>query len=333
MNLKFDAIVVRKLPNNVFSRQIEEKHVSDLPDNTLLINVKYSSLNYKDALSSIGNMGVTRRFPHTPGIDAAGIVVKSNSNEFKVGDNVVVFSQDLGINTPGGFGEYISVPDTWPIHLPKNMTLKESMIFGTAGYTAALAVESLLANLAINKDNKILVTGVSGGVGSLSASILSKLGYLVIGSTGKALDKDFIDDLGIFEIINRDSLNKSIQKPLLKTEFDGAIDTVGGETLSNIIKSLKENGVAVATGMVSSENINTSIMPFILRGIKLIGVNSQITNKEKRIDIWERLSNEWRPFNLDKIARFCTLNEINQEIDKILKGEIKGRVVLDLENK
>jgi acrylyl-CoA reductase (NADPH) len=327
---QFKALVVKKDANNSFIRNIEYRYIAELPKGEVLINVIYSSLNYKDGLSCIGNLGVTRRYPHTPGIDAAGYVVSSESDKFKKGDEVIVISHDLGMNTSGGFSQYIRVPASWPMHLPKGLSLRESMIFGTAGFTAALAVDTILKNYDSNFNNKILVSGVSGGVGSISAAILIKLGFLVVGSTGKKTTNNFLFDVGVNKFIDRVFLSEEDNRPLLKIQWDAAIDTVGGNTLSNLIKSVKDNGLVISTGMVSSEKINLSIMPFILRGVKLFGINSQGTDTNTRHYIWNKLSHDWKPENLESIVTECNLENLNSQIDSILNGLVQGRVIINL---
>ena len=223
--MKFKALIVNE-KNGKFTREISTKSLNDLPAGDVLIKVKYSSLNYKDALSATGNKGVTRKYPHTPGIDAAGMVEKSPGNLFKEGDEVVVTGYDLGMNTFGGFAEYIRVPVEWIVKLPKGLSLKESMMLGTAGFTAGLSIYKL-EQAGLDKDGEIIVTGATGGVGSLAVALLSKLGYNITASTRKKEKEDYLKNLGAKLIINSDELDDKTGKPLLNRRWKGAVDTVG----------------------------------------------------------------------------------------------------------
>ena len=254
--------------------EIGQKEFSDLPAGELLIEVKYSSLNYKDALSASGNKGVTRKFPHTPGIDAAGVVATSSTSQFGAGDQVIVTGFDLGMNTAGGFGQYISVPASWAVKVPQGMTLKESMAYGTAGLTAALCVMRLMA-FGLTKDSgEVLVTGATGGVGSVAVGILAKLGFNVVAATGKTDEKDFLTQLGAKAIISRDEANDTSGRPLQKGRWAGVVDAVGGNILATAIKSAKYGGLVAACGNAMSADLAVSVYPFILRGVSLLGVDS-----------------------------------------------------------
>lgn len=330
MNNSFKALVVRLNENKKYIRQIEERNIEDLPKGDVLIRVNYSSINYKDILSTIGNVGVTRRYPHTPGIDASGIVIRSTSDSFKEGDKVIVISHDLGMNTSGGFGQYIRVPASWISKLPSNLTLRESMVFGTAGFTAALAVQELLDQRVLPTSGQIIVSGATGGVGSIAVSILSKLGYEVIASTGKLESHDFLKSIGAIEVVGREVLSDLSKMPQLKEKWAAGIDTIGGVSLSTMLKSCKKYGTVISTGNITSQNLDTSILPFILRGIKLIGINSEGKNLIQRNQIWEKLSNEWKPNVLEKIVKDCTLNELDNEIEKFINLKQIGRVVISL---
>jgi acrylyl-CoA reductase (NADPH) len=329
MNKSFKALVVRKNGLNL-TRSIEKRSISDLPKGDVLIRVHFTSINYKDVLSSSGDMTVTRHYPHTPGIDAAGIVESSSDNRFYSGDKVVVISFDLGANTSGGFGQFISVPGDWVMPLPKGLNLRESMIYGTAGYTAGLAI-SILQKQDINPINgPIIVTGASGGVGSISIAILSALGFSVIASSGNGDAESYLTKLGASEVIGRDEVNDNSGRTLLKELWAGAIDTVGGNSLVTIIKSTKLRGAVVSVGLVSSSSLNTSVFPFILRGISLHGTGASETLMTKREKIWSKLANEWKPKNLENIANNASLIELNSSLDKIIIGNEIGRIVVDM---
>jgi acrylyl-CoA reductase (NADPH) len=330
MNHTFQALVVRESNDKIFTRAIEERSIDELPQGEVLIRVKYSSLNYKDGLSCKGNRGVTRHYPHTPGIDAAGVVESSDSNDFKAGDPVVITSYDLGMNTPGGFGQFIRVPVGWVMPLPKGLSLRESMIYGTAGYTAGLSVNVLQRHAVSPGGGPVVVTGATGGVGSVSVALLARLGYSVSASTGKTDAVDFLKELGASEVIDRNGVNDKYGKPLLKEIWGGGIDTVGGTTLATILKSCKEGGAVAATGMVASTDLPTTVFPFILRGVSLLGINSQATSLSIRQEIWSKLADEWKPKKLEQLAIDCNLEQLDAEIEGILAGLQRGRVVVDM---
>jgi len=328
-NQKFRAMVVEESPDGTFRKSIREKYTDELPGNDVLIRVLYSSLNYKDALSATGNRGVTKNYPHTPGIDASGIVEETRSPQFKPGDQVIVTSYDLGMNTPGGFGQFIRVPAEWVVKLPQNLSLKESMIFGTAGFTAGVGVWHLSR---LRPDQgEILVTGATGGVGSLAVAILSQCGYSVTAATGKTAEKQFLTDLGAKNIIDRSELSDIVSRPLLKARWAGVLDTVGGDMLAAAVKSTDLYGIVTCCGNAASPNLPLTVYPFILRGISLIGISSQNTPMDLRINIWQKLSGQWKPEKLETLARYIPLEKLDENISLILKAQQKGRAVVDLE--
>ncbi|MGL5202695.1 YhdH/YhfP family quinone oxidoreductase [Cetobacterium sp.] len=327
--MKFKAFLVTEIGDSL-DRGIVEKNLDDLPDHDTLIKVSYSSLNYKDALSANGNRGVTKVYPHTPGIDAAGVIVESKNPELKPGTEVIVTGYDFGMNTSGGYQEFVKVPSEWVVPLPKNMTLKESMIYGTAGLTAAISVYKLIVKGEIKpEDGEILVTGATGGVGSVAVKILSKLGYEVVGVTGKAEESEFLLNIGAKRVIKRSDVDDT-SRPILKGIYAGVIDTVGGNILSTGIKSLKYNGVATTCGNVAGASFESSVYPFIIRGVTLYGVDSvQISTSEREL-LWNKLSTDWKIDDLDKLSTEITLEDLNDKIELILKGRNKGRVVVKL---
>lgn len=327
-NSTFKAFRVEEEEGN-YKGSVQEMEFGVLEDNEILIRVYYSSLNYKDALSASGNKGVTKSYPHTPGIDAAGIIEKSNSDLFKPGEKVIVTSYDLGMNTDGGFAEYIRVPAGWAVELPVKMTMKEAMIYGTAGLTAGMSVFRL-TELIKPADGKIAVSGATGGVGALSVSILSKLGYSVVAITGKEEEKDYLNTLGAEQVIMRSEIENLDKKPLLKPLFAGAIDTVGGVILENIIKATGPMGVVTCCGNVASPEISLTVFPFILRGITLIGIDSQNYPMKYREIVWDNLSYEWKPEHLDYTTSEITLEDLKPKIALMLKGKSKGRTILKI---
>lgn len=331
MTSKFNALIVRKAANNTFVRNIEEKSIDDLPAGDVLIKVYYSSINYKDCLSCMGNPAVTRHFPHTPGIDAVGVVFSSLSKYFKEGDKVIVIGHALGMSVPGGFGQFIRVPAKWIMHLPNNITLRESAIFGTAGFTAALSVDALQINKIYPNSGSILVTGATGGVGATSVAILNSLGYDVTASTGKANATNFLLMIGAKTIITRSDVNDLTGRNLMLPTWMGAIDTVGGNTLATLLKMCKENGSVIATGMVESTKFSANVLPFILRGIKLVGINAENTSLEYREMIWELMSNSWKPQILKSIGQEINLVNLSNAVNRVISGDQIGRTIINMQ--
>ena len=329
MSAKFKALIVKE-ENGKFIREITDRSIDDLPRGDILINVQYSSLNYKDALSAAGNKGVTRRYPHTPGIDAAGVVVDTKSSKFTEGDEVLVTGYDLGMNTSGGFAEFIRVPAEWVVKIPDRLFIKESMILGTAGLTAGLALDRMEEN-GLDKEGEVLVTGASGGVGSMATAILAKQGYKVVAGTGKTNQENYLKEIGAISLISRDEMIDKSRKALLSGRWSGVVDNVGGEILSTAIASTKQWGVVAACGNAASVELNTTVFPFILRGISLLGINSEKTPIELREKMWEKLANEWKPQNLRVMYEECSLEETNKKIEEILQGKIKGRVLVNVQ--
>lgn len=325
---RFISFVVEE-KDGKFIGAIKTRKIEELPRGELLIRVSYSSLNYKDALSASGNRGVTKKYPHTPGIDAVGTIIKSENSSFPVGEKVIVTSYDLGMNTDGGFSEYISVPSAWALKLPENLTMKEAMVYGTAGLTAGMSVFRLI-ELVKPEDGKIIVSGATGGVGALSIAILSKLGYTVTAITGKESEKDYLLNLGAQHIILRNDFENLEERPMLKAICAGAIDTVGGIILENILKSTASMGAVTSCGNVASPNLNLTVFPFILRGITLIGIDSQNYPMKYRKLVWSKLAGDWKPAQLAETCDEITLDEIRVKFDLMLKGKLKGRTVLKL---
>jgi acrylyl-CoA reductase (NADPH) len=324
----FKALWVQEDNKGIFSRSVEEKTLDVLPDNEVLIAVKYSALNYKDALSAIGHKGVTKQYPHIPGIDAAGIVIEDKSGKFQKGEEVIVTSYDLGMNTFGGFSEYIRVPSAWVVSKPAGFDLKDSMILGTAGFTAALALLKMEQAGQNPEMGPVLVTGASGGVGSMAISILNKAGYKTVASTGKLEKAAYLKELGANEVIDRAEVYDTTSKPFLKTKWAGAIDTVGGVTLSTILKSCGLNANVATCGLVESANFSSTVYPFIIKGNNLLGIESATCAMETRVKIWDNLSSVWRVQFPKSGVRIIELSELNKSIDDILQGQLTGRVVV-----
>jgi acrylyl-CoA reductase (NADPH) len=326
----YPALVITETEDKKYLREIKQRTLEDLPAGEVLVRVKYSSLNYKDVLSAIGNKGVTKQYPHTPGIDAAGVVEDSQSPDFAPGEEVIVTSYDLGMNTPGGFGQYIRVPAAWVVKLPKGLSLRESMIYGTAGFTAALSVYRLMAAGVTADQGKILVSGATGGVGSVAVSILAKEGCQVAAVSGRAETKDYLKKIGATEIVSAEAATDTSGKPLLKAQWAGSIDTVGGPLLAATIKSVQYGGVVTCCGNVASPDLPLTVYPFILRGVTLIGIDSQNCPMPTRVKVWQNLAGKWKLPNLEEIATETPLEGLNHQINLILKRQHQGRTIVRL---
>ena len=326
----FKAMVVREDKDDQFVRDIEDRHFDDLPEGDVLVKVEYSSLNYKDVLSATGNRGVTKNYPHTPGIDAAGRVVESLSKDFIAGDEVIVTSYDLGMNTSGGFGQYIRVPAEWVVKRPENLSVRDSMIFGTAGFTAALSVFRLVDYGITPGRGRVVVSGATGGVGSIAVSILTKAGYEVTAVNGVVDEKDFLLEIGAKEVISIEEAIDSSGRPMLKGLWAGGIDTVGGEILATTIKSTKDDGAVTCCGNVGSHDLPLNVYPFILRGVTLMGIDSQNCPMPMRLKVWQKIADEWKLDHLELLTTEVPLEGLNQRIDLILQRKHKGRTIVKL---
>ncbi len=327
MNKTFNAFWVTEQENGAFTSEVKKVPFSVLPENEVLIKVHYSSLNYKDALSASGNKGVTKTYPFVPGIDASGEVMEDKSDTFKPGDKVIVTGYDLGMNTFGGFGEYICVPASWVVPLPKQLSLLESMIIGTAGYTAAYGVIRLQRELITPESGEVLVTGATGGVGSFSVFLLNKMGYKVIAATGKPGATDLLKEIGAHRVIHRDEIYPEKKRLLNKGIYTAAIDTVGGAMLEALIPQMKQDGAIACCGNILGYELNTNVYPFILRGVSLLGIDSGITKMPFRLNVWETLEKLGTGFP-ERAYRKVSLMELPSEIERILSGKQTGRVVV-----
>lgn len=330
MTKEFKAFLVEKHEDQKITSGVQTRNIHDLPPGNLLIKVAYSSLNYKDALSATGHPGVTKRFPHTPGIDAVGEVVCCQDDSFKTGDKVLVTGYDLGMDTDGGWGEYIRIPSSWGVPLPPGLTAVEAMTLGTAGFTAALSLFELEQSGVTPSSGEILVTGATGGVGSIAVSILSKAGYNVMAATGKTSEEDFLRTLGANEVISYQNLKSGSERPMMKERWGGVIDVVGGEILTAAIKSTRYLGSVTCCGLVLSPDLTMNVYPFILRGVRLIGIDSVNCPPETRFKIWERLSGSWKPEKLNTLNIELPLEGLGEKIHDILHGKSKGRIVVKL---
>ncbi len=325
---KFKAFVVREKSDGSFERNIEEKSIEELPENDVLVQVKYAALNYKDALSAHGHKGISKNYPHTPGVDAAGVVVRCQDDRFNVGDEVIVTSYDLGMGTSGAFQEYIQVPSAWPVHLPKNLSLEESMVLGTGAFTAGLSLFKMEQMGQTPGMGPVLVTGSTGGVGSMAVALLAQAGYEVLAATGKESEHDFLRNLGASKMLSREDVDDKSGRPLLRYQWAGAIDTIGGNTLATCIKACNRNGNIAVCGLVVSPELNTTVYPFILNGVNVLGIETAETPRSIRLQLWEKLANEWKPKQIDDIKKVISLAELNEHLEKMIAGKSKGRVLV-----
>jgi putative YhdH/YhfP family quinone oxidoreductase len=323
--MQYSAYYVEEI-DGTFSASISQLELEKPLDGFVQIKVTHSSLNYKDALSASGNKGVTKNYPFVPGIDAAGIISDSNSSHFTEGDKVLVTGYDMGMNTPGGFGEYINVPTNWVVKKPSSLTSLEAMSIGTAGLTAAASVAKIQES-SQESDLPVLVSGATGGVGSIGVMLMSKLGKEVSALTGKASSGDFLQSIGATNIIMRDEYMEAPAKAMERPLFSSAIDTVGGSILSKMLPKISPHGVVACCGNVAGIEVNTTVFPFILRGITLAGIDSAESPLEFKTNLWNKFADEWK-IDLSPLIKIVTKENLQHEIDLILQGGQQGRVVL-----
>ena len=324
------AFVVEKVGEDEFKSSIQDVETPKCEKNEVVIKVTYSSLNYKDALSSVGNPGVSKHFPHITGIDVAGTVFESTSPIFKVGERVLVTGYDMGMNSNGGHAQYVKIPASWVARIPDAISDREIMTFGTAGLTAALSVNELIENGIKPESGDILVTGATGGVGSIAIAILSKLGYNITAISGKKERIDFLKKIGANEVILREEFEEESKKTLLREKYAGVVDTVGGKILANALKQIKYDGVATCCGLTSSHELNTNVFPFILRGVRLIGIDSVECKLEKKQAAWGKLASRWKINSLNSIINEISLDEIKAAYEHLLSGKAVGRYVVKI---
>ena len=324
----FQALRANRDEQGAFRQEVVSRELDSLPPGDVLVRVRYSSLNYKDALSATGNPGVTRNYPHTPGIDAAGEVEACATGDFATGDPVIVTGYDLGMNTSGGFGQYIRVPVGWLVPLPAGLSLRDAMLLGTAGLTAGLCVDKLLKADVTPEAGPVLVTGATGGVGMIAVALLAQLGFDVHAVTGKPEQGDLLRQLGASEVLGRESVQEGTGKALLKERWAGAVDTVGGDVLFNVVKSLRRGGSVACCGLTAGTTFQASVFPFILRGVNLLGVDSVEIPLAEKADIWRKLAGPWKPAALERIGHEIGLQELPAEISRVLAGQQVGRALV-----
>jgi len=328
MGHSFKAFRVQRTAGG-FARSVEFQDTDDLPEGDVLVRVEWSALNYKDALSATGHPGVSRNFPHTPGIDAAGIVVESRIAGFSPGDRVIVSGHDLGMGSPGGFAQYVRAPAQWIEPCPRELDLREAMILGTAGVTAAQALWKFERNGLRPDAGPVLVTGASGGVGSIAVSLLGAAGFEVEALSGKADAAEWLRSLGAARVLGRETLADVESRPLLHGRWAAIVDTVGGVPLAVALKSISYGGMAAICGLAGSPQLPTTVYPFILRGVTAFGIDSAQCPAQVRREMWARLAGPWRPARIESLALGeCTLEELEPQIHRILAGGQRGRLLV-----
>lgn len=324
---QFRALLLQK--EDKVSAQISDLPMKSLPDGDVLIRVSYSSLNYKDALAVTNQGKIVSSYPFIPGIDAVGEVVQSEDDRYQKGDGVIVTGWGLGETHWGGLSEYIRVPSGWLVPLPKMLSAKQSMIVGTAGLTAMLCVMALEEQGCTPEKGEVVVTGAAGGVGSFAIQLLASLGYQVVASTGRTDEEEYLLNLGASRIIDRSYLS-SPSKPLESQLFAGAVDTVGGSTLSGLFSRMKYYGIVAACGLAQDQKFTSTVFPFILRGVKLVGVESVIVPVERRIEAWERIAQLVPSEKLEMIVHQISLEQVPQVCDQLISGKVRGRVIVKI---
>ncbi|MHB8575429.1 MAG: acrylyl-CoA reductase family protein [Dehalococcoidia bacterium] len=326
----FRAFVVDK-QGDTFSAGVRELTLADLPAGEVTVRVAYSCVNYKDGLAAIPDGRVVRSYPIVPGVDLAGTVAESTDARFKPGDEVVLTGYDLGVAHSGGFAEFARVPADWVMKLPAGLTLREAMALGTAGLTAAISVQRLEENGLKPAHGPVLVSGATGGVGSTAVGMLAGRGYEVAASTGKADEHAFLQGLGAGEILSREEVSAESNRPLERERWAAGVDPVGGNTLAYMLRTTKYGGSVASSGLTGGNALHTTVLPFILRGVNLLGIESVAYPMAQRVQLWQRLATDLKPRGLsDSIAHEITLDELPEALATILKGGMRGRAVVRL---
>jgi NADPH2:quinone reductase len=316
--------------NNEIASRWVDLSLPELDPGEVVIRAAYSSVNYKDALAATGAGKVIRRFPCVGGIDVSGVVESSQDARFKPGDEVLVTGYDMGVAHDGGYAELVRVPADWVVHLPQGLSLHDAMVLGTAGFTAALSIHRLEQNDVTPANGKVVVTGATGGVASLAISMLHNLGYQVTAITGKEQEHDYLKQLGASEILPRSAMDFTSTRPMEKALWSAALDSVGGTTLAWLIRTMQQNGAIASFGNAGGFELNTTVLPFILRGVKLLGVDSAATAMPLREKIWHRLATDLRPKNMALLSHTIEFAQLPEVFPKLLQGELRGRHVIKI---
>ena len=325
--MTFKALLIEEKDGQV-SHRMADLDTDSFHAGTVTVRVAYSSVNYKDALAATGAGKIIRRFPCIGGIDLCGVVTESADPKFKPGDRVIATSFDIGVAHHGGYAEFARVPGDWVLRLPQGMSFRDSMALGTAGFTAALGVVRMEENGLRPENGPVIVTGATGGVGSLAVSMLAQSGYSVTALTGKANEIDYLKGLGACEVMLRETLDLSRIRPLDKSLWAGAVDNLGGDVLAWILSNMKQGGTVASIGLAQSMKLNTSVAPFILRGVSLLGIDSGYIGFPKRQQVWDRLAGDLWPKSLSGMTQEIGLEALSGVFDKFLQGQVKGRTVV-----
>jgi acrylyl-CoA reductase (NADPH) len=325
----FKAYRIHEIDRKVAAR-FEELSVDQLDPGEVVVRVAYSSVNYKDALAATGAGRIIRRFPCVGGIDLSGTVVESSDARFKKGDAIIATSYDLGVSHDGGYAEYARVPADWVVGMPRGMSLLDAMALGTAGYTAALGIIRMEQNGLKPANGPVVVSGATGGVGSIAIDILARLGYEVTALTGKAAESDYLKRLGAKDVLLRDKLDLAKIRPLDKATWAGAVDNLGGDVLAWMLSTVKPAGTVASIGLAASMELKTTVTPFILRGASLLGIDSGYTPMELRREVWRRLADDMRPPHLKDMTRTIAFDELPGAFAGFLEGRARGRLVVDM---
>ncbi|MBC1587449.1 acryloyl-CoA reductase [Listeria welshimeri] len=325
----FQALFIEKEADNT-SLHFRETTLDNLPENEVTIEVHYSGINYKDGLAVLPEGKIVNQYPFIPGIDASGVVIESKSDRFQVGDEVIVTSYDFGVSYFGGYSEFIRVPAEWVVPLPQDLSLKEAMILGTAGFTAALSIDALESSGVRPETGKIAVSGATGGVGSLSTAILAKRGFSVVASSGKKDAKDFLQKFGVSEVVSREAFQPEKIRALDKQLYAGAIDCVGGKPLSYLLTAVQYGGAVTTCGMSAGGKLDTTVFPFILRGVQLLGIDSVLCPMQKRTQIWQRLATDFKLANLDELATEINFQTLPEALHQVMNGGVTGRYLVKI---
>jgi acrylyl-CoA reductase (NADPH) len=325
----FKAYLINQIDGKVVSG-FSELEESQLDFGEVLIAVSHSSINYKDALAATGAGRIIRRFPCIGGIDLAGRVLESADSRFAAGDEVIATSYDIGVAHHGGYAERARIPADWVVKRPEGLTLAESMALGTAGFTAALAVVRMEHNGLKPESGPVIVSGATGGVGSIAIEILAGLGYQVVALTGKEAEADYLKGLGASEVMLRQSLDLAKIKPLGKETWAGAVDNLGGDVLSWMASTMQVGGAVASIGLAASMTFNTTVAPFILRGVSLLGIDSVNCPMPQRSAVWARLASNMKPRHLQAMTRHIGFDQLAAAFDDYIAGRVRGRVVVDV---
>ena len=323
----FPAFVFTNDPDNSH-RSVEQVSLDQIAPDGVLIEVEWSSVNFKDGLASTTSGKISRLKPMIPGIDIAGTVVDAAGSDFVVGQKVIAHGYDIGVARHGGYAQFVRVPAEWIMKLPDGLTAREAMVVGTGGFTSALSIVALEKWGLTPADGPVLVTGATGGVGSMAVSMLAGRGYEVVASSGKASANEFLLDLGASRVIDRTELSADDPRPLQTTTYAAAVDCVGGNTLANVLKRLNYGSAVAASGLTGGTAIPTSVMPFILRGVALLGIDSVQTPMDVRRNVWGRIASDLKPAGLESIGHSIGLNDLDRVLTAILAGEVSGRYVV-----